>query len=206
MSPWRSDRRHRSALQGAILSDAEEEGISDLRGALVDGGSGAPLPYAVVRLQSTATSQAVEVPPGKNVFVELRVAPQAVEVEGLVVTARPAAEMAQRITPFRWNVVAGETMALEAKRGALPYETLRRAAPGIRVTETYRDGGPPLLCIESTRGMQTFLGGGVRHRGPHGQRRRGGVHARQGTLRVQEAGRPALTAELAGRRSTRRES
>jgi len=171
-----------------MLTDAETESTSDLRGSLADAGSGAPLPYAVVRLRSTAnqaitdaagafafvgvlpgsytleirsigyavTSQAVEVPPGKNVFVELRVTPQAVELEGLVVTARPVAERVVRVTPFRRNVVFGASMALEEKRGSLAFETLRRSAPGIRVTETYRDRGPPLLCVESTRGMQTF--------------------------------------------------
>jgi len=176
------------ALWDATLTDASTEGISDLRGELVDRGSGAPLPYAVVRLRSTAhqaiadeaggfafvgllpgsytleirslgyavTSQPVEVPPGKNVFVELRVAPQAVELEGLVVTARPAAERAVRVTPFRRNVVSGASMALEEKQGALAFETLRRSAPGIRVTETWRDGGPPILCVESTRGTQSF--------------------------------------------------
>jgi hypothetical protein len=176
------------ALQGATLTDAASEGISDLRGELLDGASGAPLPYAVVRLRSTAfqtaadesggfafvglppgsytleirslgyavTSQAVEVPPGKNVFVDLRVAPQAVELEGLVVTARPVAERVVRVTPFRRNVVAGEKMAQEERRGALAFEALRRSAPGLRVTETYRDGGPPILCVESARGRDTF--------------------------------------------------
>jgi len=175
-------------LRATTLTDASTEGASDLRGTLVDGASGAPLPHAVVRLRSTphqtiaddagafafvglapgsytleirsvgyaVTSQAIEVPAGKNVFAELRVAPRAVEIEGLVVTARPVAERVVRVTPFRRNVVSGAAMAVEENRGALAFEALRRSAPGIRVTETYRDGGPPLLCVESTRGMQTF--------------------------------------------------
>jgi hypothetical protein len=102
------------------------------------------------------TSEPVEVPRGKDVSIGLRVAPQAVELEGLVVTARPAAEEVVRVTPFRRNVVYGEMMAEEEDRGALAFETLRRSAPGIRVTETWRDAGPPILCIEANRRVQNF--------------------------------------------------
>lgn len=103
-----------------------------------------------------AASEAVEIPAGKDVFLALRVAPQAVELEGLEVTARTAAENVERVTPFRRDIAYGDIMVEEEIRGARAFETLRRTAPGLRVTEIYREVGPPTLCIQTNRRIQSM--------------------------------------------------
>jgi len=100
------------------------------------------------------TAEAVELPAGKDVFLTLRVAPQAVELEGLEVTTRSAVEEITRLTPFRRDITYGEVMAAEEERGARAYETLRRTAPGLRVTEVWREMGPPTLCVQTNRRIQ----------------------------------------------------
>lgn len=98
-----------------------------------------------------ATSAPVEVPAGTEVFLDLRVAPEAVAIDGLTVTARAAAEEAVRASPFRRSIAYGEVMAAEERIGAMAIETLRRAAPGIRITERYREGAGREVCIETNR-------------------------------------------------------
>lgn len=170
-------------IRDRILTEAVARGLGDLSGQLHDQMSGAPMPYAVVRMEgtrhqaladaqgrfifegiqpgtyaleiynlgSTVRSDPVEVPPGQNVFVGLRVASQVVELEGLVVTTRSAVEKITRLTPFRRDVMYGEVMAEEEERGARAFEVLRRASPGLRVREVTAERGPSWVCIESNR-------------------------------------------------------
>jgi len=105
-------------------------------------------------------SDEVEVPAGQDVFLRMRVAPQAVELAGIEVTTRSAVEEITRLTPFRRDIVYGPTMLEEERRGALAFEVLRRGSPGLQVTEVYRESGPPQLCIQSNRRVQSLSGGG----------------------------------------------
>jgi hypothetical protein len=102
-------------------------------------------------LGSTVFSGPVEVPAGQDVFVGLRVAPRAVELEGVEVTVRSAVEELTRLTPFRTDIVYGEAMADEETRGARAFEVLRRVSPGLRVREVYPQQGLPWVCVESNR-------------------------------------------------------
>ena len=102
------------------------------------------------------TSDPVDVPPGKDVLLSLKVAPQVVELEGLEVTTRSAVERITRLTPFRMDLAFGEAMALEEQRGARAFEILRRTSPGLRVTEVYREVGPPAVCIQTNRRIQSL--------------------------------------------------
>lgn len=106
-----------------------------------------------------AVSEPVEVPAGKDVLLDLRVASQAVEIDGLTVTARAPAEQAVRVTPFRRDIFFGEVMAEEEARGAMALETLRRLGPGIRVRETYGAGGRQ-VCIETNRRVGSLQSSG----------------------------------------------
>jgi len=108
-----------------------------------------------------ARSGAVEIPPGQDVFLRLRVAPQAVELDGIQVSTRSAVDEITRLTPFRRDIVYGQTMALEEERGAQAFEILRRSVPGLRVTERYREVGPPEICVQTNRRVQRLLGGGA---------------------------------------------
>ena len=109
----------------------------------------------------------VEVEAGQSVHVRLALEARAVEIEGVVVTARSQAESAIRTSPFRRGIVYGEVMALEEERGARAFEVLSRSAPGIRVRQHWRENAPPLLCIETNRRIQRIQqgagggGGGV---------------------------------------------
>lgn len=105
-------------------------------------------------------SDPVEVPAGRDVFVSLSVAPQAVELEGIEVTTRSAVEELTRLTPFRRDIVYGEAMAEEEVRGSRAYEILRRGSPGIQVTELFQEGAPPQVCIQTNRRIQTLTGQG----------------------------------------------
>jgi hypothetical protein len=96
----------------------------------------------------------VEVPEGRDVQLRLRIAPTAIEVDGIEVTVRSAVEAVTRLSPFRRDMVYGSAMAVEESRGSLAPDILRRNVPGLRVTETYRDGGPPILCIQTNRRVQ----------------------------------------------------
>jgi hypothetical protein len=99
----------------------------------------------------TVRSDSVEVPPGRDVFVGLRAASRAVELEGIEVTTRSAVEEITRLTPFRVDVVYGEAMAAEETRGARAFEVLRRSSPGLRVREVSPERGASWVCIESNR-------------------------------------------------------
>jgi hypothetical protein len=101
-------------------------------------------------------SDPVEVPPGKDVYLDLRVAAQAVELEGLEVTTRSTVEENIRLTPFRRDIAFGDAMAVEEQRGALAFEILRRTSPGLRVTEIPREDGPPTVCIQTNRRIQSL--------------------------------------------------
>lgn len=103
-------------------------------------------------------SEPVELPPGMDVFLGLRVEAEALEIEGLTVTARPPAAQAIRAAPFRRSVAYGEIMAREEEQGARAFETLRRSAPGIRVSERYTEGRGTELCITAARRVDTFRG------------------------------------------------
>ncbi|CAN5689212.1 hypothetical protein BH23GEM11_BH23GEM11_14460 [soil metagenome] len=108
-----------------------------------------------------AKSDPVEVPAGQNVFVNLRVAPQAVVLEEIRVTTRSAVEELARMTPFRRDIVYGQAMAEEESRGARAFETLRRASPGLQVTELFREGAPPMVCIQTNRRIQSLANDGA---------------------------------------------
>jgi hypothetical protein len=101
-------------------------------------------------------SEPVEVPAGRDVFVRLRVAPQAVLLEGIQVTTRSAVEELSRLSPFRRDIVYGEAMAEEELRGARAFEILRRGSPGLQVREVYMEGQPPMVCVQTNRRVQSF--------------------------------------------------
>ncbi len=101
-------------------------------------------------------AEPVEVPAGRDVFLRLRVAPQAVALEGIQVTTRSAVEELSRLSPFRRDIVYGEAMAEEELRGARAFEILRRGSPGLQVREVYREGQPPTVCIQTNRRVQSF--------------------------------------------------
>lgn len=102
-------------------------------------------------------SDPVSVPEGRDVFLVLRIAPQVVELEGLEVTTRGAVEQITRLTPFRRDIVYGNSMLEEEVRGALAFEILRRSVPGLRVREIHREGQPPIVCVETSRRQQSIL-------------------------------------------------
>ena len=108
----------------------------------------------VRNLGYAAASESVDLPAGKNLFVALGVAPEALEIEGLEVTTRSKVEEITRVTPFRRDVAYGEVMAEEERRGARAYEALRRTTPGLRVTEIWRETGPPTVCVQTNRRIQ----------------------------------------------------
>ncbi len=134
------------------LEGTSHQALADAEGRFIFEGI-QPGTYAleIYNLGATVRSGPVEVPPGQNVFVGLRVAPQVVWLEGLVVTTRSAVEEITRITPFRTDVMYGEAMALEEERGARAFETILRASPGLRIREVTPERGPPWVCIESNR-------------------------------------------------------
>lgn len=101
-------------------------------------------------------AEPVEVPAGRDVFVRLRVAPQAVRLEGIQVTTRSAVEELARLTPFRRDIVYGEAMVEEELRGSRAFEILRRGSPGLQVREIYMEGSPPMVCIQTNRRVQSF--------------------------------------------------
>jgi hypothetical protein len=104
-------------------------------------------------------SDPIEIPAGKDVFVRMRVEPQALELDGLEVTVRSAVEEVTRITPFRRNIVYGARMARAEERGARAYEVLRSSAPGLRISERWTEWGPPTICVETNRRLQSLDGG-----------------------------------------------
>lgn len=99
-------------------------------------------------------SEPVELPPGHDLFLGMRVAPEAIALEGVEVVARSPAQDIIRASPFRRNIVYGEAMAVEEVRGARAHEILRRVGPGIRVREQHREFGPPLVCVEVNRRVE----------------------------------------------------
>jgi hypothetical protein len=105
-------------------------------------------------------SDEVDVPAGQDVFLRMRVAPQAVELAGIEVTTRSAVEEITRLTPFRRDIIYGQAMLEEEERGARAFEVLRRGSPGLQVREIYQAVGPPILCIQSNRRVQGLTGGG----------------------------------------------
>jgi hypothetical protein len=105
-------------------------------------------------------SDEVDVPAGQDVFLRMRIAPQAVELAGIEVTTRSAVEEITRLTPFRRDIVYGEAMLEEEERGARAFEVLRRGSPGLQVREIHQAVGPPILCIQSNRRVQGLTGGG----------------------------------------------
>jgi hypothetical protein len=105
---------------------------------------------------SVQTSE-VEVPAGRDVQLRLRVAPRAIEIAGIEVRSRRAMDESARLTPARRDVVYGSAMAREERRGASVADILRRSSPGLQVTEIYREFGPPILCISSSRRIQGLV-------------------------------------------------
>lgn len=99
----------------------------------------------------------VDVPEGRDVQLRLRIAPTAIEIAAIEVSVRGAAEATTRLSPFRRDIVYGSAMAEEERRGASAPEILRRTVPGLRVTETYREGATPQLCISTNRRIQGLM-------------------------------------------------
>ncbi|NJD20597.1 MAG: hypothetical protein FIA95_15105, partial [Gemmatimonadetes bacterium] len=134
------------------VEGTSHQALTDAEGRFIFEGI-QPGTYAleIYNLGATVRSEPVEVPPGQNVFVGMRVWPQVVALEGLVVTTRSAVEEITRITPFRKDVMYGEAMALEEERGSRAFEILTRASPGLRVREVTPERGPSWVCIESNR-------------------------------------------------------
>lgn len=99
-------------------------------------------------------AEPVELPAGHDLFLSMRVAPQAITLEGVEVVARSAAQDIIRASPFRRSIVYGEAMAVEETRGARAHEILRRVGPGVRVREEYREFGPPQVCVEVNRRVE----------------------------------------------------
>jgi hypothetical protein len=95
----------------------------------------------------------IDVPEGKDVRVTLRASLQAVELDGIEVVARAAAEQIIRTSPFRRYVVSGESLAIEETRGARVTDVLNARMTGLRVREHTSQGGPA-LCIETVRRLQ----------------------------------------------------
>ncbi len=96
-------------------------------------------------------SEAVSIPAGQDLFLRLRVAPQAIEVSGIEVSVRSAVQELSRLSPVRRDIVYGDAMALEESRGAQAFEVLRRTIPGLTVTELNNPGDPERLCVQSIR-------------------------------------------------------
>jgi len=134
------------------VEGTSHQALADAEGRFIFEGI-QPGAYAleIYNLGATVRSEPVEVPPGQNVFVGLRVAPQVVALEGLVVTTRSAVEQITRLTPFRKDVLYGEPMALEEYRGSRAYEILGRISPGLSIREVTRALGPTWICVESNR-------------------------------------------------------
>lgn len=134
------------------MEGTPHQALADAEGRFIFEGI-QPGSYAleIYNLGATVRSEPVEVPPGQNVFVGLRVASQVVELEGLVVTTRSAVEQIARLTPFRKDVMYGEAMALEEYRGSRAYEILGRVSPGLSIREVTRAVGPIEICVESNR-------------------------------------------------------
>jgi protocatechuate 3,4-dioxygenase beta subunit len=95
----------------------------------------------------------VEVPEGKSVNLTLEATSQALELEGIEVVARAAAEQVIRTSPFRRYVVSGADLAREEERGARVTDVLNARMTGLRVREHNSQGGHA-LCIETVRRMQ----------------------------------------------------
>lgn len=134
-------------IQGTPL-----QALADLDGRfLFEGIQPGTYVLEIRNLGSTVLSGPLEVPAGQDVFVGLRVAPQAVELEGVEVTVRSAVEQLTRLTPFRLDIVYGEAMAEEEAYGARAFEILGRVSPGLRVREVYPERGAPWVCVESNR-------------------------------------------------------
>jgi hypothetical protein len=51
-------------------------------------------------------------------------------------------------------------MLEEEERGASAHEVLRRASPGLQVREIHQAVGPPIVCVQSNRRVQTLTDGG----------------------------------------------
>ncbi|HSW31279.1 MAG TPA: carboxypeptidase regulatory-like domain-containing protein [Longimicrobiales bacterium] len=155
------DRESEAPLRYAVvrLEGTPHQAISDEAGRfLFLGLQPASYTLQIRSIGYEVISEPVEVPAGKDVGLTLRVATQAVEIEGLVVTARTVAEELIRSSPFRRDVAYGALMALEEERGARAFETLRRSTPGLSITEQHREVGPPQLCIMTNRRVDTFQG------------------------------------------------
>ena len=152
----------RDQLSGAPVAHAvvrvegtSHQALADAEGRFVFEGI-PPGTYVleIWNLGYTVRSDSVVVPPAQDVFVGLRVASRAVELEGIEVTTRSAVEEITRLTPFRVDVVYGEAMAAEELQGARAFEVLRRSSPGLRVREVSPERGPSWVCIESNRRVQ----------------------------------------------------
>lgn len=103
------------------------------------------LAYGIQRLE-------VELPPGSDVSVELRIAPQVLALDGIEVTAR-SREGTIRAAPVGRHVVAGEELQRVQERGG-SVTSVVRTFPGLRIQEVEGAGidtTAPFVCIESFR-------------------------------------------------------
>ena len=149
-------------LSGAPLAHAvvrmegtSHQALADAEGRFVfEGIQPGTYILEIWNLGYTVRSDSVQVPPGQDVFVGLRIASRAVELEGIEVTTRSAVEEITRLTPFRVDVAYGEVMAAEELSGARAFEILRRPSPDVRVREVSPERGPSWICVESNRRVQ----------------------------------------------------
>jgi hypothetical protein len=107
-------------------------------------------------LGHAGSGTAIDLPPDASVVLSLLATPEAIEIEGIEVGVRSTGDQLARATPFRRNALYGAAMAVEERRGARAFETLRRSAPGLRVSQWWREGSPPVLCISTNRRVQSL--------------------------------------------------
>ena len=114
--------------------------------------------FNVDRLGYDWTSAAVTVDPGANVVLELRAAPQAVELEAIVVrTTTPEQRMARASTQAP-RVVAGTRLRSFQERTA-PFLEVLRDFPNLRIRQgrfETSDGVEDGTCIESSRALMRY--------------------------------------------------
>lgn len=160
------DQMSGTALPWAVvrLEGTPHQALSDEDGRfLFEGLRPGDYTLQIRHLGYAVRSRPLSVPEGQDVFVELKVAPQVVELEGFEVTTRGAVEQVRRLTPFRRDIVYGEAMLEEEIRGARAFETLRHSVPGLRVREIYREGHPAQVCIETNRRVQSISEDNICH-------------------------------------------
>jgi hypothetical protein len=114
--------------------------------------------FAVRRLGYEWESGAVEVPESSSMVLELRAAPQAIELDAVVVRASSAEAREARALTQETRVVWGDRLRLAEERTA-PVSEVIRQFPSLRIREgQYEtvDGVEYGICVEATRAMPRF--------------------------------------------------